>query len=127
MIDIATLTGASAAVTGSHGVAMAGNNQEQIELLKQSGETVYERLLQMPLWKEFADMLKSDIAELKNIGGPVGGVSTAAKFLEHFTDYPWIHLDIAGASFIKDKSGYKQSGATGVTVRLLYDFIKNKC
>lgn len=127
VIDIATLTGASAAITGTHGVAMAGNTQVQIDLLKESGEAVYERLLQMPLWKEFADMLKSDIAELKNIGGPVGGVSTAAKFLEHFTDYPWIHLDIAGASFLKDKSGYKQSGGTAVAVRLLYDFIKNKC
>lgn len=127
VIDIATLTGASAAITGTHGIAMAGNNQEQIDLLKESGEIVYERLLQMPLWKEFAEMLKSDIADLKNIGGPVGGVSTAAKFLEHFTDYPWIHLDIAGASFLKDKSGYKQSGGTAIAVRLLYDFIKNKC
>ncbi len=127
VIDIATLTGASAAITGTYGIAMAGNNQEQVDLLKESGEVVYERLLQIPLWKEFAELLKSDIADLKNIGGPVGGVSTAAKFLEHFTDYPWIHLDIAGASFLKDKCGYKQSGGTAVAVRLLYDFIKNKC
>lgn len=126
VIDMATLTGASAAITGPFGIAMAGNTQDQMDTLKISGENVYERLFQLPFWKEFEDLLKSDIADLKNIGGPVGGASTAGKFLEHFTDYPWIHLDIAGASFNKDSNGYKQSGGTGVAVRLIYDFIKNK-
>ena len=126
VIDIATLTGASAAITGAFGIAMAGNNQEQMDLLKDSGENVYERLFQLPFWKEFEELLKSDIADLKNIGGPIGGASTAGKFLEHFADYPWIHLDIAGASFINTAVGYKQSGGTGVAVRLIYDFIKSK-
>lgn len=126
VIDMATLTGASAAITGPFGIAMAGNTQEQMDILKVSGENVYERLIQLPFWKEFEELLKSDVADLKNIGGPTGGASTAAKFLEHFTDYPWIHLDIAGAAFIKDNSGYKQSGGTGVAVRLIYDFIKNR-
>ena len=126
VIDMATLTGASAAITGSLGIAMAGNNDEYITQLKSSGETTYERLLQLPFWTEFAELLKSDIADLKNIGGPIGGASTAGKFLEHFTDYPWIHLDIAGAAFVKEAKGYRQSGATGVAVRLVYDFIKNK-
>ena len=127
VIDIATLTGASAAITGAYGIAMTGNSAIEISKLKTTGEEVYERVLELPLWKEFADLLKSNIADLKNIGGPVGGVSTAAKFLEHFTDYPWIHLDIAGAAFINDANGYRQSGATAVPVRLLYDFIKSKC
>jgi len=83
--------------------------------------------VQLPLWKEYGELIKSDIADLKNIGGPIGGVSTAAKFLEHFTDYPWVHLDIAGAAFLKDKKGYKQSGATAVPVRLIYEFVKSKC
>ena len=127
VIDMATLTGASAAITGSLGIAMAGNNEDQMAHLKISGEEMHERLLQLPFWKEFEELLKSDIADLKNIGGPVGGASTAGKFLEHFTDYPWIHLDIAGAAFVNDAKGYRQSGATGVAVRLVYDFIKRKC
>lgn len=126
VIDIATLTGASAAITGSYGISVLGNTEEQITALAQAGEEVYERLIPLPLWKEFGDLLKSDIADLKNIGGPVAGVSTAAKFLEHFTDYPWIHLDIAGASFVEKASGYRQAGATAAPVRLLYQFIKNK-
>ena len=126
VIDMATLTGASVAITGSFGIAMAGNTQEQMDALKVSGENVYERLIQLPFWKEYEELLKSDIADLKNIGGPIGGATTAGKFLEHFTDYPWIHMDIAGASFISAASGYKQIGGTGVAVRLMYDFIKNK-
>ncbi|MFD2909694.1 leucyl aminopeptidase family protein [Flavobacterium ardleyense] len=127
VIDIATLTGASAAITGSFGIAMTGTDENAINALKTTGDVVYERLLQLPLWEEYADLLKSDIADLKNIGGPTGGVSTSSKFLQHFTDYPWVHLDIAGAAFISDAKGYKQSGGTGVSVRLIYEFIKNKC
>lgn len=126
VIDIATLTGASAAVTGPFGIAALSNNQEKFDQLKEIGLKVYERLLQLPLWEEYQDLLKSDVADLKNIGGPIGGASTAAKFLEHFTDYDWIHLDIAGAAFLDSKSGYKQSGATAVPVRLLYNFIKSR-
>lgn len=127
VIDMATLTGAAAAITGPFGIAMAGNSKEQMDNLKVAGEEVYERLVQLPFWKEFEDLLKSDIADLKNIGGPVGGSTTAAKFLEHFTDYPWIHLDIAGAAFVDKANGYRQSGSTGVAVRLLYQFIKSRC
>lgn len=127
VIDMATLTGAAAAITGPFGIAMAGNDEAQMNELKTAGDAVYERLFQLPFWKEFSELLKSDIADLKNIGGPVGGATTAGKFLEHFTDYPWIHLDIAGAAFAEKPEGYKQSGATAVAVRLMYDFIKNKC
>ena len=127
VIDIATLTGASAAITGPYGIAMTGTDETAIHHLKTAGETVYERLLQLPLWEEYADLLKSNIADLKNIGGPTGGVSTSSKFLQHFTDYPWVHLDIAGAAFIEASKGYKQSGGTGVSIRLIYEFIKNKC
>ncbi len=127
VIDLATLTGAAAAITGPFGIAMAGNSEENMNALKLSGEASYERLVQLPFWKEFEELLKSDIADLKNIGGPTGGATTAGKFLEHFTDYPWIHLDIAGAAFVNEAKGYRQSGATGVAVRLVYDFVKNKC
>ena len=127
VIDMATLTGASAAITGTFGVAMAGNTQENMDNLILAGDTVYERLVQLPFWKEYEKLLKSNVADLKNIGGPVGGATTAGKFLEHFTDYPWIHLDIAGASYLDNKdSDYKQQGASAVGVRLIYQFIQNE-
>ncbi len=126
VIDLATLTGAAAAVTGSFGTAMAGNCKSAMEDLKKSGDNVYERLMELPMWKEFEDLLKSEIADIKNIGGRVGGASTAAKFLEHFTDYDWIHLDIAGTASVKENKGYIQTGGTGVGVRLLYDYIESK-
>lgn len=127
VIDLATLTGASAAITGSFGVAMVGNNEEFQSELTQAGDNVYERLITLPFWMEFEALLKSNVADLKNIGGPVGGASTAGKFLSHFTDYNWIHLDIAGASFLKESNSYRQVGGTGVGVRLIYEFVVQRC
>lgn len=124
VIDLATLTGAAAVITGSLGSAMMGTDATYASLLKASGEYTFERVWEIPYWKEYADMLKSDIADLKNIGGSVGGSATAGKFLEHFTDYPWIHLDIAGPAILKEEEPYKQKGASGVGVRLLYHFTK---
>jgi leucyl aminopeptidase len=126
VIDLATLTGAAAAVTGHYGIGLMGTaDKKTIQQLMESGEEVYERCIEFPFWKEFDELLKSEIADLKNIGGAVGGASTAGKFLKHFTDYPWIHLDIAGPAFIKEGAkGYQQKGATGVGVRLLYNFVK---
>ncbi len=126
VIDLATLTGAAAAITGTFGIAMAGNTKAEMEILKTSGDNVYERLMEVPMWREFDELLKSEIADLKNIGGRIGGVSTAAKFLAHFTNYDWIHLDIAGPASTKASKGYMQVGATGIGVRLLYDFIEGK-
>jgi leucyl aminopeptidase len=62
---------------------------------------------------------------MTNLGGPVGGVVTAGTFLKHFTDYPWIHLDIAGPAFLEKPEAYKAQGGTGTGVRLVYDFAKN--
>lgn len=126
VIDLATLTGAAAAITGSFGIAMAGNNKAEMANLKVSGDNVYERLMEVPMWREYEELLKSEVADLKNIGGSIGGVSTAAKFLEHFTDYDWIHLDIAGPASVKAGKGYTQVGGTGVGVRLLCDFIETR-
>ena len=126
VIDLATLTGAAEAITGSFGIAMAGNCKTAMEELKTSGEEVYERLMELPMWREFDKLLKSEIADIKNIGGRVGGASTAAKFLEHFTDYDWIHLDIAGPASVKESKGYQQVGGTASGVRLLYKYIETK-
>lgn len=124
VIDLATLTGAAAAITGALGGALMGTDTKYRPTLMACGNETYERLWEIPYWREYADMLKSDIADLKNIGGAVGGSATAGKFLEHFTDYPWLHLDIAGPAILKDDEPYKLKGASGVGVRLLYAFTK---
>ena len=126
VIDLATLTGAASAITGPYGIAMMGNSKQDMDNLLASGEVVYERLIEIPSWKEFRELLKSDIADLKNVGGNKGGASVAGKFLEHFTEYNWIHLDIAGAATIDKTSGYKQAGGTACGVRLLCDFIDKR-
>jgi leucyl aminopeptidase len=93
-----------------------------MESLKEAGDSVHERIAEFPFWDEYADLIKSEIADLKNIGGPVAGAITAGKFLQHFTAYPWIHLDIAGPAFLDKKDGYRTAGGTGVGIRLLFEF-----
>ncbi|HTB31735.1 MAG TPA: leucyl aminopeptidase [Bacteroidia bacterium] len=125
-IDLATLTGAAAAAIGKYGiVAMGTAGKNEFDALKHSGEKVNERLVEFPMWEEYGDLLKTEIADMKNIGGPVAGAITAGKFLEKFTSYPWIHLDIAGPAFLDSAYDYKTKGGTGVGVRLLFDFLSN--
>ncbi|BAX80383.1 leucyl aminopeptidase family protein [Labilibaculum antarcticum] len=126
VVDLATLTGAAAAAIGKYGVVAMGNKESNKKMiqLKESGEKVYERLVEFPFWEEFDELIKSDIADLKNIGGRDGGAITAGKFLEHFTNYPWVHLDIAGPAFVSPMDNYRGKGGTGVGVRLLFEFIK---
>jgi len=128
VIDIATLTGSASAAIGRVGmVGFQADAFHDMELMKECGNMVYERIAEFPFWDEYADMIKSDIADIKNTGGREAGAITAAKFLQHFTDYPFIHLDIAGPAFLEKPDSYRGTGATGVTVRLLFDFFKNKC
>lgn len=128
VIDAATLTGAAMRAIGKYGiVSMTNSPGAENESLKASGNAVYERLAEMPFWDEYYDLMKSDIADLKNIGGGViAGAITAGKFLEHFTDYPYIHLDIAGPAFLEGNDSYRGKGGTGVGVRLLFDFFAKK-
>jgi len=126
VIDVATLTGAAHAAIGTHGMVGMGNaGKEKMDKLVESGYKVYERIAVFPFWEEYGEMMKSDIADLKNIGGRLAGAITAGKFLEHFTNYPYIHLDIAGPSWSKKKDCYRGQGGTGNGVRLLFDFFKN--
>jgi leucyl aminopeptidase len=123
-IDLATLTGAAAAAIGKYGiVAMGTAGKKEFDALKNSGEHVNERLVEFPMWEEYGDLLKTEIADMKNIGGPYAGAITAGKFLEKYTSYPWIHLDIAGPAFLDSAYDYKPKGGTGVGVRLLFDFL----
>ncbi len=125
VIDLATLTGAAAVAIGKEGMVMMGNaSDEYKDQLKQAGEESYERLVEFPLWKEYRSYLKSDIADLKNIGGRMAGAITAGVFLKHFTDYEWMHLDIAGVAFLDSPDGYRGKNGTGAGVRLLYHFFK---
>ncbi|MGD1981880.1 MAG: leucyl aminopeptidase [Flavobacteriales bacterium] len=126
VIDLATLTGAAARAIGRYAIVGMGNApKENMEALQTSGFKTRERVVEFPFWDEYKDLLKSPIADLKNIGGPEAGAITAGKFLEHFTDYPYIHLDIAGPAHLSKRVGYQVEGGTGIGVRLLYDFLSN--
>mgnify|MGYP001032741444 FL=1 len=127
VIDLATLTGAAARAIGRYAIVGMGNAPtSEMELLQKSGDKVRERIVEFPFWDEYKELLKSPIADLKNIGGAEAGAITAGKFLEHFTDYPYIHLDIAGPAFLSKRVGYQIEGGTGIGVRLLFDFLSNK-
>jgi leucyl aminopeptidase len=125
VIDIATLTGACSITFGSEAIAMMGNNDELMERLRRASEETYERVWQMPLYEEYKDYLKSDIADIKNMGGRNGAMLTAAYFLKEFVgDTPWVHLDIAATAFNEKDRPYLPKGASGAGVRLLLNFLK---
>lgn len=127
VIDLATLTGAAARAIGSQGIVCMGNASDTFKnSLKESGFAVHERLVEFPLWEEYESMIKSDIADIKNIGGAAAGATTAGLFLQHFVDYPWMHLDIAGAAFLTGADSYRGKNGTGVGVRLIYNFLKKR-
>lgn len=128
VVDFATLTGAAVRAIGKYGIVAMGTagtdvQQEFIE----SGLNTYERLAIMPFWDEYGELLKSDIADLKNLGPAEAGHITAGKFLEHFTDYPWMHFDIAGPAFLLQDDYYRLKGGTGSGVRMMFDFLTKKC
>ncbi len=126
VLDFATLTGAAAAAIGQYGIVCMGTaTEKQKTALKESGNNVYERLVEFPFWDEYAKLIKSDIADMKNIGGAVGGAITAGKFLEKYTDYNWMHFDIAGPALISSNDSYRGKNATGVAVRFIVDYVKN--
>lgn len=127
VIDLATLTGAAVAAIGRYGiVAMGQKSGDAMSLLEVSGNNVNERLAVFPFWEDYDELIKSEVGDLKNIGGKEAGAITAGKFLAHFTDYPWIHLDIAGPAFLDKKDSYRGAGGTGTGVRLMFDFFKNQ-
>ncbi len=127
VIELSTLTGSAHMAIDKYGMVGMGNtSREVMENIKASGEYTSERVAEFPFWDEYKEQLKSDIADLKNIGGRYGGAITAGKFLEHFTDYPYIHLDIAGPSFNKLPFNYRGKGGSGVGVRILYNFMLDR-
>jgi len=127
VIELSTLTGSAQMAIDKYGMVGMGNaSREIMETLKESGEYTSEKIAEFPFWDEYKELLKSDIADLKNIGGKYAGAITAGKFLEHFTDYPYIHLDIAGPSFNKAPFNYRGKGGSGVGVRILYKYFLSR-
>jgi leucyl aminopeptidase len=128
VIDMATLTGAASVAIGRFGIAgMQQGASRYMKPLMESGMRVYERIVEFPFWEEYEKDIESDIADIRNIGkGRGAGTIIAGKFLAHFIDYPWIHLDIATMAFMDSRESYMGKGATAVGVRLLYDFIERE-
>jgi leucyl aminopeptidase len=127
VIDLATLTGNAAIALGEHGtVGMGTADAITKKKLADVGDEVCERVVWFPFWSDFDDLIKSEVADIKNVGGREGGAITAGKFLSHFVDSPWLHLDIAGPAFVLNRANYRGIGGTGVGVRLLYYFLKSQ-
>jgi leucyl aminopeptidase len=125
VIDLATLTGAAVRAIGTEGAAVMGTAApETTAQLLAAAHRVHERLVEFPLWDDYADHMKSDIADLSNLGKGDAGHISAAKFLERFIEgTPWLHLDIAGPAYLTAPDSYRGKGGTGTGVRLLYEFL----
>lgn len=120
LIDIATLTGACRVALGDVCSGVFGNNQELVDKVIKAGQEAGERLWQMPMYEEYKEQNKSEVADIKNSGGRYGGAITAALFLAEFVgDTPWVHIDIAGTSRSDKDRAYVVKGATGFGVRTL--------
>jgi leucyl aminopeptidase len=127
VIDIATLTGACPIALGREAIAMMGNDESLMKDMKKASEESGERVWQMPLFEEYRDYIKSDIADLKNSAGRVGSLVTSGFFLKEFAgSTPWVHLDIAGTAWTDKDKSYTPKGATGIGVRLLLHFLLRK-
>ncbi|MFH1646880.1 MAG: leucyl aminopeptidase [Chloroflexota bacterium] len=120
IVDVATLTGACHVALGSVCSGSFTNNQGLADRIIAAGNETGELIWPMPMYDDYKEQLKSDVADIKNIGGRWGGAITAAKFLEEFINKtPWVHLDIAGTYFTDKEKGYLVKGATGIPVRTL--------
>lgn len=121
VVDLATLTGACVVALGAEAIGLMTKQEQLASRLNRAGQTTHERVWRLPLWDEYAEQLKSDVADIKNVTdtGQAGTV-TAAKFLEEFANgLPWAHLDIAGTAWTEREKPYVPKGAVGVGVRLL--------
>jgi len=124
IIDVATLTGACAVALGTFCHGAFTNDQTFVDKVIAAGREVGEPAWQMPMFDEYKELIKSDFADMKNIGNRYGGAITAAKFLEEFVDKtPWVHLDIAGTYDTDKDKGFLVKGGTGIPVRTLVNLV----
>lgn len=125
VIDSATLTGACVIALGHTATGVLGTNQALIDEVLVAAERAGERGWQLPLWDDYAELIKSDVADIKNSGGRPAGTITAAMFLKEFAEeYPWVHLDIAGTAYSETDLGYIPKGPTGVPVGTFVEFLR---
>lgn len=125
IIDVATLTGSAAMTFSNQAIAMMTNaDRKYISLLQECGNLVYERIAELPFWEEYEEMIKSDVADVRNVGKREAGAITAGKFLEKFAEYPLIHLDIAGTGMLRKDDFYRIKDGPGSGMRLLATFLK---
>ena len=125
VIDIATLTGACMVALGTHASGIMGNNKDLVNRIIEVGEKSGERYWEMPMFEEYFDSMKSEIADMKNTGSRWGGTSAAGLFLQNFVkpEVKWAHLDVAGTAFLDKPQREFIAGATGVGVRTLLNYI----
>ncbi|HKU63086.1 MAG TPA: leucyl aminopeptidase [Gemmatimonadales bacterium] len=124
VLDIATLTGAIVIALGHTASGIMGTDDRLVEEVRQAGERAGERVWPLPLWDEYRDLMKSDIADVKNAGGRPAGSISAGWFLREFVDgFPWAHLDIAGTAYTDRDDPARVKGPTGIGVRLFSEFL----
>ncbi len=127
VVDAATLTGAVVVALGNIAVGVLGNDQGVIDEILAAGKRGGEPGWQLPMWPEYRDQIKSDVADMKNVGGRGAGTITAALFLAEFTqDYKWAHLDIAGTAYSETDMISLPRGPTGVPVRTFVEFVRGR-
>lgn len=127
VIDLATLTGAALVALGEDVTAVITNKDEFYKELKEATEITGEKMWQLPSFEDYKDLIKSNIADLKNIGGKYAGTITAGLFIGEFVENkPWLHLDIAGPAFAEKNLDYCPAGGTGAAVRTLYELAKKR-
>ncbi len=126
LIDAATLTGAVSVALGKSTAGALSNDDPTYAKFEAALQISGEKFWRMPLGDEYSDLIKSDIADIKNTGGRYGGVCTAAEFLHTFAeDTPWIHLDIAGTAWVEDSRPYIAKGPSGIAVRSILEWVRS--
>jgi leucyl aminopeptidase len=126
LIDVATLTGACVVALGKTTTGLFGNPPQWVEDVRRATERAGDRSWPLPVFDDYKEQLKSEIADLSNTGGRPGGAITAALFIKEFTgDLPWVHMDIAGTAWAEEAKPYQPKGATGVGVRTLVELARD--
>jgi leucyl aminopeptidase len=127
VLDAATLTGACVIALGHTATAVLGSDDAVVEEVLAAGKRSGELAWSLPMWDDYKELIKSDVADVKNSGGRPAGTITAALFLKEFADgYPWAHLDIAGTAYAEGDLTYIPKGPTGIPVGLFVEFVRGR-
>ncbi|MDO9351569.1 MAG: leucyl aminopeptidase, partial [Deltaproteobacteria bacterium] len=126
IIDLATLTGACVVALGDYVMGLFGNDENLLKRVEEASAKSGEKAWRMPLWDEYFEYIKSDVADFRNVGTRAAGAIIGGIFLSKFVEKtPWVHVDIAGPAFIEKERPYSPKGGTGVGVRLLVQLLRD--